>query len=257
MTKQFANDGFANDGSAHDTLLSANGLSLTIDGHRLLEDISLSVKAGSAQVILGPNGAGKSLLLRVLHGLIAPTEGDILVRGRALDREARDRQAMVFQRPIMLRRSVQQNMVFATRARRVPTQMQQQRIDEAITLARLEHKRNQPARSLSGGEQQRMALARALIADPELLFLDEPTASLDPASTAAIEAVLHECVARGITPILVTHDILQARRLADDVVFLHEGRVTERGPAKRLLDQPQSQVMQDWIAGRLPPAESL
>jgi tungstate transport system ATP-binding protein len=238
-------------------LLVTAGVSLQIDGQTLLQGIDLRAEAGRTLVILGPNGAGKSLLLRVLHGLIAPNAGDIKVHGKLLDRQARDRQAMVFQRPIMLRRSVRQNLMFAMRARRIPRQRQQQRVDELLHLARLQTKSDQPARSLSGGEQQRLALTRALIADPELLFLDEPTASLDPASTAAIETVLRESIARGTTPILVTHDVLQARRLAHDVVFLYEGRIAEYGPAERLLNHPDSTAMQDWIAGRLPATNHL
>ena len=233
-------------------LLATTGVSLQIDGQTLLRQIDLSVEPGRTLVILGPNGAGKSLLLRVLHGLIAPNAGNIRVRGKALDRSARDRQAMVFQRPIMLRRSVRQNLMFATRARSIPKLHQQQRVEELLSVARLEHKARQPARSLSGGEQQRLALARALTADPELLFLDEPTASLDPASTAAIEIVLRESTTRGTTPVLVTHDILQARRLAQDIVFLSDGRVAEYGPAQTVLNHPKSRAMQDWMAGRLP-----
>lgn len=237
---------------ATEPLLSTHRLGLRLDNKTLLNEIELSVHSGRTLAILGANGAGKSLLLRLLHGLVEPTQGLVKVRGGALDRRARARQAMVFQRPVMLRRSVWQNLAFAANARGIDKRQRDTRIEELLELSRLTHKRSQAARSLSGGEQQRLALARALTARPELLFLDEATASLDPASTAAIEAVIQTAIHDGTTPVLVTHDAHQARRLADDVVFLHEGQIAELGPAPELLSSPRSVAMQDWLAGRLP-----
>lgn len=235
-----------------EALLNTEALGLVIDDMPLLSDIALDIHAGRTLAILGANGAGKSLLLRVLHGLITPSSGHVRVRGKLLDRAARDRQAMVFQRPIMLRRSVRQNLEFTAKARQIAPKKRATRIDELLALARLSHKQHQAARSLSGGEQQRLALARALTAEPELLFLDEATASLDPASTAACETIVGAARERGTTVVLVTHDVHQARRLADETVFLSDGRVVERGPTLKLLDSPASALMQDWLAGRLP-----
>lgn len=235
-----------------ETLLNTEQLGLVMNDTVLLDDITLSVHTGRTLAILGANGAGKSLLLRLLHGLINPTSGHVSIKGRPLDRAARDRQAMVFQRPIMLRRSVRQNLAFTAKARGLATDQQAQRIDELLALARLTDKQHQAARSLSGGEQQRLALARALTARPELLFLDEATANLDPASTAACEDIVSAARADGLTVVCVTHDVHQTRRMADDILFLHQGRVAEFGDAQTLLDAPASSAMQDWLAGRLP-----
>ncbi len=239
-----------------EVLLSTRQLSLTLGRERVLRDVELDVHRGRTLAILGANGAGKSLLLRVLHGLIEPDTGVVSVHGKPLDHTARARQAMVFQRPVMLRRSVQQNLDFAIRTRGIQRSRRKSGIAAALTLARLDHKRHQPARSLSGGEQQRLALARAQVAEPELLFLDEATSSLDPASTAAFEDMLGTTVAKGTTVVLVTHDRHQAARLADDIAFLHEGRVAEQGPAATLLDQPQGPELTDWLEGRLQPVST-
>ncbi len=134
---------------------------------------------------MGPNGAGKSVLLRLMHGLIAPTGGEILWGGQRLDRELARRQAMVFQNPVLLRRSVAANIWHALGVRGVDRRERASRVDDALKLAGLEQPAPTPARVLSGGEQQRLCLARALSLEPDILLLDEPTASLDPASTTA------------------------------------------------------------------------
>jgi tungstate transport system ATP-binding protein len=197
---------------------------------------------------MGPNGAGKSLLLRLLHGLLVPTSGVVLWGGRPLDAPLRRRQAMVFQRPVLLRRSAAANVRFALRLR---GREQPGRVSDLLGEVGLEAQAGQPARLLSGGEQQRLSLARALAVEPMVLFLDEPTASLDPASTAAIEAIVKRARLRGTKIIFVTHDVGQARRLADDVVFLNQGRVVEHTPARRFFDEPLGQAARDYLAGRL------
>jgi len=241
--------------TAGTALLEARGLCLARGGRLLLDDVCLQVRPGRTLGVLGANGAGKSLLLRVLHGLIAADSGDILQSGARVS-GARTRtggtQSMVFQRPVMLRRSVRANLRFALRARGLRGRDRERAIDEALTLCRLHAQADQPARSLSGGEQQRLAIARALVPRPTLLFLDEPTASLDPAATAAVEALIEEARARHVTPVLVTHDVHQARRLADDVIFLCGGRIVDRGRAAQVLDRPRSAAFGDWLAGRLP-----
>ena len=235
-------------------LLQANALTLSRGGRALLDELSLVVRAQRTLAVLGANGAGKSLLLRVLHGLIEADRGSILQAGRPVDAGARASQSMVFQRPVMLRRSVRANLRFALHARGLRGRALNGGIDEALALCRLTKLADQPARALSGGEQQRLAIARALVPSPQLLFLDEPTASLDPAATRAVETLVSEARARGVTPVLVTHDAHQARRLADDVAFLARGRVVEIGEAPRVLDEPRSREMQDWLGGRLPDA---
>jgi len=237
--------------SAAEPLLTARGLCFDAGGQRLIDRVDLNVASGRCTVIMGANGSGKSLLLRLLHGLIRPSAGTISWGGQPLDRAARQQQAMVFQRPVMLRRSVAANLRFALSVRGVRGEERRAREAEMLALARLEALKDKPARVLSGGEQQRLAMARALICEPRLLFLDEPTASLDPASSLAIEDLIQGAREKGTTIVVVTHDAGQARRLGDDLVFLHAGRIAEAGPIKRVLDTPRSEAAQAWLGGRL------
>lgn len=231
------------------TLLSTHGLGLTArDGTVLVSGLDLDISEDTATVILGANGAGKSVSLRLLHGLLAASEGDLCWHGPG---PAAAAQAMVFQRPILLRRSVLGNMTFALRIYGMPRSQRKAAALKALDRAGLRHLADRPARLLSGGEQQRLALARALAAKPALLFLDEPTAHLDPASTQAVEVMLALARQDGIGLVLVTHDAGQARRLGDYGVFLHKGRAVEQGPIHRLLQAPQSPATQAWVAGRL------
>jgi tungstate transport system ATP-binding protein len=197
---------------------------------------------------MGPNGAGKSLLLRLLHGLIEPTAGEVYWGGRPLNEQLRRRQAMVFQRPVLLRRSVSSNVRFVMKLRGIDSS---ERVLAALEEVGLADRAGQPARLLSGGEQQRLALARALALEPQVLFLDEPTANLDPFSMAAIEAIITRCHERGTKIVMVTHDIGQARRLADDVIFLSRGRLVEHSPADRFFEHPAATQARDYLAGRL------
>lgn len=234
-----------------DPLLSAHDLVFESHSRRLIGGVDLDVRRDRRTVVMGANGSGKSLLLRLLHGLLTPTGGRVCWQGRPLDRSARAAQALVFQKPVMLRRSVRANLAFALSVRGVRGRERAKLVDDALDLGRLGDLADQPARVLSGGEQQRLAIARALICAPQLMFLDEPTASLDPASTAAIEQLLDAAHRRGVTLVLVTHDRGQAQRLADDIVFLHAGRIVEAGPAGRLLSTPRSEAARAWMEGRL------
>jgi tungstate transport system ATP-binding protein len=168
-----------------------------------------------------------------------------------MDRELARRQAMVFQKPVLLRRSAAGNIWHALGLRGIDRGERAIRVDGALKLAGLERLAAMPARVLSGGEQQRLCLARALSLEPDILFLDEPTASLDPASTLAIEGLLIDAQHRGIKVIVVTHDVGQARRLAQDVVFLHHGRVTEHDAAKSFFTHPHSEAARAFLAGGL------
>jgi tungstate transport system ATP-binding protein len=165
--------------------------------------------------------------------------------------QIRRRQAMVFQKPVLLRRTAAANITYALGLRGIARSERNSRALQALELAGLERHAATPARVLSGGEQQRLCLARALSLDPEVLFLDEPTASLDPASTLAIERLLIGAKHRGIKVIVVTHDVGQARRLAQDVIFLHHGRLVEHQPAPRFFDQPESDTARAFMAGGL------
>ena len=232
-------------------LLQARGLCFDAGGKRLIDRIDADIRPRRRTVIMGANGTGKSLLLRLLHGLIRPTEGKVLWEGRVLDREGRRAQAMVFQRPVMLRRSALANLRFALAVRGVAGSERAAREAEAIDRARLGDLANRPARVLSGGEQQRLAVARALACAPRALFLDEPTASLDPASTHAIEQQIRVAHENGVTIVLVTHDVGQARRLGDDLLFLHAGQVVETGRVADVLEAPRSEAARAWLEGRL------
>jgi tungstate transport system ATP-binding protein len=206
--------------------LVADGLVFEAGGRRLIDGIDLTLLPGARTVVLGPNGAGKSLLLRLLHGLIRPTAGRVTWNGRSADAGILRRQAMVFQKPVLLRRSVAANIDYALKVRGLSRAERGPRVTEMLRTADLDELAVSPARVLSGGEQQRLSLARALATRPEILFLDEPTASLDPGSTQAIE-------------------------LADEVVFIHRGRVAERTAAFRFFQSPVSKPATDFLAGNL------
>jgi tungstate transport system ATP-binding protein len=227
------------------------GLAYAAGSKRVIDGIDLTIDSRRITAIMGPNGAGKSVLLRLMHGLIVPTEGEILWAGRRIDRLTTRRQAMVFQRPVLLRRSVAANVFHALGLRGVERRDRVIRVGEALKLAGLEGHASTPARVLSGGEQQRLCLARALSLEPDVLFLDEPTSSLDPASTLAIERLLLDAQRRGIKVILVTHDVGQARRLAQDIIFLHRGRAIEHQDAESFFAEPRSEGARAFLSGGL------
>jgi tungstate transport system ATP-binding protein len=215
----------------------------------ILDGVSLTFSAGAPTILIGPNGAGKTTLLRLTMGLIPPSRGRLTWGGRA--DVMPEHCAIVFQRPVMLRRSTAGNIHYALAAAGIPRDIRDARCAELLALVGLAALAGRPARRLSGGEQQRLALARALAKDPAVLLLDEPTASLDPAATKAIEDVVRAVAARGIKVVMATHDLGEARRLAGDVVLLHRGRVIESGPASDFFTAPRTQAAQKFIAGEL------
>ena len=229
--------------------LAVRGLCHDIAGKRVLEDIDLTLGSQGVTAIMGANGAGKSVFIRILHGLLKPTGGTVTWGGQAMTRDMRKSQAFVPQSPVLLRRSVAANLKFALALRR--RHDIGARLDALLALADLAHKADQPARTLSGGEQQRLALARALATDPKVLFLDELTASLDPANTLAIETVIKRVSKGGTRILLVSHDLGQGKRLADDVVFLHRGRIAEFSPAMTFFSQPASAEARGYCEGRI------
>jgi len=226
-------------------------VAFAVDGRRIIEDISFDLGAGSRTVILGPNGAGKSVLMRLCHGLLAPTSGRVAWAGADVA-DARNRQAMVFQRPVMLRRSALANIEYALAVRGVPPGAREARAREAIERVGLAHLAGRAARTLSGGEQQRIALARAWALNPEVLFLDEPTASLDPAAARAIEAIIDAVHASGTKIVMTTHNLGQARRIADEIFFLQQGRLVEHAPVDRFFNAPATEQAAAFIEGELP-----
>jgi tungstate transport system ATP-binding protein len=220
-------------------------------GRRIIDDVSLTIDAGSRTVIVGPNGAGKSVLLRLCHGLLSPTSGAVLWNAPETPGAPR-RQAIVFQRPVLLRRSALANVAHALGIARVPRRNRSERAREALRKVGLEEHAAHPARVLSGGEQQRLALARVWALQPEIIFLDEPTASLDPGATLEIEKVILAMASAGTKIVLVTHNLGQARRLGDEILFLHQGRLAERSSAELFFKHPRSVEARQFLEGVLP-----
>jgi len=230
--------------------LALEDVGLELGGHRLLAGITCRIGAGTRTVVLGPNGAGKSLLLRLCHGLLRPSAGTIrwAADDAALVRRA---QALVFQRPVLLRRSAIANVEYALAVRGVPRRERRPRAAAALARVGLEDLAARPARVLSGGEQQRLALARAWALGPRVLFLDEPSANLDPAATRMIEAAIRAMHAEGVKIVMTTHDLAQARRLADEILFLHKGRLIEHAEAAAFFRRPRSAEARAFVAGEL------
>lgn len=230
-------------------LLRLDSLNFASGGNALITNVSLALTAGPRTIILGANGAGKSVLLRLMHGLLAPTSGRIDWSRRGKDEI---RQAMVFQRPVLLRRSAMANIEYALKLSGVATPERPTRALEALRQVGLAHLARRPARVLSGGEQQRLALARAWSLQPGVMFLDEPTASLDPSATREVESVVGKIHNGGTKIIMTTHNLGQARRIADEIVFIHHGRIAEHAPATDFFRQPRSPEALAFMQGELP-----
>jgi tungstate transport system ATP-binding protein len=224
-------------------------VSLLVREVTIVRDIGLFLGPGSPTVLIGPNGSGKTTLLRLAMGLIGPTSGRITWGGR--EAVPPTRRAIMFQRPVMLRRSAAGNVAYALAAAGCARSERAGRVADLLSLVGLADLASRPARRLSGGEQQRLALARALARDPDVLFLDEPTASLDPAATKAIEDLIRTIAARGIKVVMSTHHLGEARRLAGEIVLLHRGRIVEQGPAGTFFAAPRTAEAAKFIAGEL------
>jgi tungstate transport system ATP-binding protein len=224
------------------------GVAYAVAGKPLLADLSLSIEAGRRLVVMGANGAGKSLFLRLCHGLIEPTAGQRIWASGEARAEA---QAMVFQRPVLLRRSVAANLDYPLALRGLPAVRRRATVARTLERFGLTPLAERPARLLSGGEQQRLALARAWAMAPEVLFLDEPSSALDPSATRTIEDMILGISTDGITIVMTTHNLGQARRLAEDIAFLHGGRLIEHAPAASFFAGPQTPEARAFLAGDL------
>ncbi len=222
---------------------------LSLDNKPLIKDLSCSLEANGRTILIGPNGAGKSLFLRLLSGLLLPDSGTITRNSPA---NAPDSYALVFQSPVLLRRSTFDNLAFILKSRKLPKQQINAMVSEALEQARLSDHATTPARRLSGGEQQRLALARALLGNPVTLLLDEPTANLDPASTFIFEEMVLKAERAGTKIVFVTHDIKQAKRLGDDVMFMDNGQILAHKQARQFFREPGSIEAQAYLDGRLP-----
>ena len=224
-------------------------VSVLANGVTILDRVSLLLEPGAPTVLIGPNGSGKTTLLKLAMGLIEPSSGRITWGGQGIGEPAR--RAIVLQHPTMLRRSAARNVRYALRAAKIPRKQQDARLTELLDLVGLAALGERPARRMSGGEQKRLALARALARDPTVLFLDEPTASLDPAGTKAFEDVIRTVVSRGIKVTMATHDLGEAKRLAGEIVLLHHGRVLETSAASLFFDSPKTNEAKRFLAGEL------
>ncbi len=235
--------------TASDLPIRFDDVSVTSRNVTLLDHVTLQIEAGAPTVFVGPNGSGKTTLLRTAMGLAAPTQGRVTWSG--VDKSPPIHRAFVFQRPATLRRTAEGNLHYALHAAKAGQARHENRIEQLLALVGLDGLGKRPARRLSGGEQQRLALARALARDPAVLFLDEPTASLDPASTKAIEDVIRTVAASGIKIVMSTHDLGEARRLAGEIVLLHRGRIVERAAAHEFLNAPKTDEARRFVAGEL------
>lgn len=224
--------------------LTVEGLRLTEGGTRIIDDVSLTL-AAQRTVVLGPNGAGKSTLLRLIHDLLHPSAGT-LYWPQPLS------QAMVFQRPVMLRTTALANVVYGLKLKAYPADECRRRAQAALARVGLEALAKRPARLLSGGEQQRVALARVWALEPELLILDEPTASLDPASSREVERIIKDIAAAGTRILMTTHNLGQARRLAEEIVFIDGGRIAEQTPVTEFFQAQRTDAARRFLEEETP-----
>ena len=229
--------------------MAATDLTVRRGGRLLLEGVSLTLTGEGVTIVLGPNGAGKSTLLKALHGMQRLAKGS--VEWSEPTASAQDRQAFVFQTPILMRRTVLDNVAYPLQIQGTPKTQAREKAALWLQKVHLGKALNQRATDLSGGERQKMALVRALIREPELLFLDEPSANLDGRATREIEELLKETNTAGTRIVMATHDFGQARRLATDVVFLHKGQMLEHTPADVFFDTPQTAQAQAFLNGEI------
>ena len=234
------------------TVFAVRELKKIAGGRTILDVEQLDILQGELFVIVGPTGAGKSTLLRLLHFLEAPTSGHIQLNGDTLstplDIEQQRNISMIFQRPEMLTGTLWDNVAFPLKLR---GRENDSKIADILAALDLENLRHAQANTLSGGELQRVALARALVTDPKILLLDEPTANLDPYHVDLIEKLLGKYHAAGTTIVLVTHNIFQAKRLADRVGLMLNGQMVAVQEVKQFFDQPDDPRVEAFVNGEL------
>ena len=234
---------------AHDlTPIRFKDLSVILGQKIILDKINCKIKSNSITAVLGPNGAGKSIFLQTINGLVSIQSGRLTFNSIQNNQEIREQQAMVFQTPVLLRRTVMANMQFVLNLRNRESNQLLKNILDKVGLEGYEKK---SARLLSGGEKQRLSMARALVVNPHLLLLDEPTANLDPYSLNLIEDLVLEENSIGKTVIFTTHDMSQAKRLATDVIFLNKGKVLEQTVSKTFFKSPKTLEAQKYINGEI------
>jgi tungstate transport system ATP-binding protein len=230
------------------TPIVVSNLSILLGEIKILDKINCKIHNESIIAILGPNGAGKSMFLKSINGLIGVESRKIYFNSRDINDHIRKDMALVFQKPTLLRRTVLENMQFVLEKKNKISNLQITNLLQRVGLDIYKYK---PARLLSGGEQQRLSLARALLINPSLLLLDEPTANLDPYSLNLIEEIILDENKKGKTIILTTHDMGQAKRLAKEILFFNKGKLLEQTKAINFFKKPKTKEAQSYINGKI------
>lgn len=229
--------------------IAIENLVFQVGARRILDGLSATIPPAGITAVVGPNGAGKSVTLRIVDGLLRPTGGRVRIEPSG---SSPVRRAFVFQRPALVRASAAANVALALAPFGLPRRTRIARVEAALARVGLSGRAGDPATKLSGGEQQRLALARSWVVEPDLLLLDEPTASLDPAAAEAVEGIVSEMARSGTKIVFVSHNLGQVARLAQDVVVLCAGRLAEHGPTRQVLSSPRSPEARTYLAGELP-----
>lgn len=235
------------------TVSSITGERLKIErsGRLVLNIPQVQLGQFKSTAIVGPNGAGKSLLVKSLSALLVPDSGVIKWNSTPADNNRRSRVGLLLQRPVLLNRTALKNLTYALRAAGVDRQQAVEQARMALETAGLGAVVDVSAQRLSGGEQQRLALARALALKPDMLFLDEATANVDPASTQAIEEQLKRAVNDGLTIVFVSHDMGQVKRMADEVILMHQGQIVEQSLRVDFFEHTVNPITRAWLAGEI------
>ena len=233
--------------------LEVSRLNYEINGHKLIENLNFKLDTGQISVFLGPNGAGKSLTLKLCHGILKPSSGNIIWSSDLSEKsdETRQSHTMVFQKPILLRRSVRANIEHTLKVCKIPKNLRADILEKALAKTGLDKISNLPAKAISGGEQQKLAMARAWALSPKVLFLDEPTTNLDPSATISIENLIKEFHKAGTKIIMTTHDLRQAQRLSNEILFFHSGRLLEQTESDKFFANPKTKAARAFIKGEL------
>ncbi len=226
--------------------LKLKKITYKLNNNLILNNISLEIEKGKPKIILGSNGAGKTTLMRMCHGLIQPSSGQIQWQGNINQNKFRN-QSMVFQRPIMLKRSVKKNLEYVLKIHNTPRNKILTLIDEILDLVNLKNQLNFPAYSLSNGEQQKLAIARSWLLKPEVLFLDEPTASLDPSSTQSLEEIIKTIVNSGSQIIMSTHNLAQAKRIEGEIIFLSKGEIIKHSSNEIFFKESKNKEIMSFL----------
>ena len=236
--------------SEYSMQLNMNRVGYRIGNHTLIDDISLNSSINHCTALLGANGAGKSTFLRLCHGLLTPTSGEIYWGTQAPQALGR-RITMVFQKPCLLKRSVYANLSYALYLHRVRSSEREKRIKAAFQLVHLTHQIHRSAQLLSGGEQKKLAIARAWVLQPDIILFDEPTAGLDIDSTHAVEKIISDLSQQGIKIIIASHNLAQVRRLCDEIIFLDQGRVIQQCGTQEFFDNPREKTICEFIKSQV------